>query len=177
MLLYFGATTLSITTLGIMTVAIAKRIITKFVIKTLWKTLRNHCRYDVTFLLLCNNIMLSAGNTKGGIITVPLTSCLTGLDWSVLYIKTKVVSCHTADSKPVKQEVNGTVILPPFVFLAECLALCQSHGYRKAKNRLLKFCYVPATSAAQNRLLFYFFAAAVYSTNKQTRQALSSLYS
>ncbi len=24
------------------------------------------------------------GNTKGGSITVPLTSCLTGLDWSVL---------------------------------------------------------------------------------------------
>ncbi len=23
------------------------------------------------------------------------------------------MSCHTADSKPVKQEVNGTVILPP----------------------------------------------------------------
>ena len=31
-------------------------------------------------------------------------------------IKTKIVSCHTADSKPVKQEVNGTVILPPLVF-------------------------------------------------------------
>jgi hypothetical protein len=30
--------------------------------------------------------------------------------------KTKIVSCHTADSKPVKQEVNGTVILPPLVF-------------------------------------------------------------
>jgi hypothetical protein len=30
--------------------------------------------------------------------------------------KTKIASCHTADSKPVKQEVNGTVILPPFVF-------------------------------------------------------------
>jgi hypothetical protein len=28
----------------------------------------------------------------------------------------KIVSCHTADSKPVKQEVNGTVILPPLVF-------------------------------------------------------------
>jgi hypothetical protein len=56
------------------------------------------------------------GNTKGGSITVPLTSCLTGLDWSVLQIKTKIVSCHTADSKPVKQEVNGTVILPPLVF-------------------------------------------------------------
>jgi len=31
-----------------------------------------------------------------------------------LQIKTKIVSCHTANSKPVKQEVNGTVILPPF---------------------------------------------------------------
>jgi hypothetical protein len=31
-------------------------------------------------------------------------------------MKTKVVSCHTAHSKPVKQEVNGTVILPPLVF-------------------------------------------------------------
>jgi hypothetical protein len=29
-----------------------------------------------------------------------------------LQIKTKIVSCHTADSKPVKQEVNGTVICP-----------------------------------------------------------------
>ncbi len=29
-------------------------------------------------------------------------------------MKTKIVSCHTADSKPSKQEVNGTVILPPF---------------------------------------------------------------
>ncbi len=53
-----------------------------------------------------------SGNTKGGSITVPLTSCLTGLDWFVLQIKTNIVSCHTADSKPVKHEVNGTVILP-----------------------------------------------------------------
>ncbi len=59
---------------------------------------------------------VKAGNTKGGRITVPLTSCLTGLDLSVLQIKTKSVSCHTADSKPVKQEVNGTVILPPLEF-------------------------------------------------------------
>jgi hypothetical protein len=43
---------------------------------------------------------------------------LTGLDWSVLQIKTKIVSSHTADSKPIKQEVNGTVILPPLVFPA-----------------------------------------------------------
>ncbi len=33
-------------------------------------------------------------------------------------IKTKVVSCHTPYSKPVKQEVNGTVILPSLVFPA-----------------------------------------------------------
>jgi hypothetical protein len=33
-----------------------------------------------------------------------------------LQIKTKIVSCHTANSKPVKQEVNSTVILPPLVF-------------------------------------------------------------
>jgi hypothetical protein len=54
--------------------------------------------------------------SKGGSITVLLTSCLTGLDKSVLQIKTKIVSSHTADSKPAKQEVNGTMILPPLVF-------------------------------------------------------------
>jgi hypothetical protein len=36
-----------------------------------------------------------------------------------LQIKTKAVSSHTADSKPVKQEVNGTVRLPPLVFPAK----------------------------------------------------------
>jgi hypothetical protein len=36
-----------------------------------------------------------------GSITVLLTSCLTGLDQSVLQIKTKIVCCHTADSKPI----------------------------------------------------------------------------
>jgi len=35
-----------------------------------------------------------------------------------LQIKTKTVSFQTADSKPVKQEVNGTVILPSLVFPA-----------------------------------------------------------
>jgi hypothetical protein len=33
-----------------------------------------------------------------------------------LQIKTKIVSCHTADSKAAKQEFNHTVILPPLVF-------------------------------------------------------------
>jgi hypothetical protein len=34
-----------------------------------------------------------------------------------LQIKTKIVG-YTADSKPVKQEINGTVILSPLVFPA-----------------------------------------------------------
>jgi hypothetical protein len=33
-----------------------------------------------------------------------------------LQIKTKIVSYHTADSKPVKREVNSTLIFPPLVF-------------------------------------------------------------
>jgi hypothetical protein len=65
-------------------------------------------------------------NTKGGSITVPLTSYLTGLDWFVLQIKTNIVSCHTADSKPVKQEVSGTVILPPLVFPGRMFVLSWS---------------------------------------------------
>ncbi len=32
-----------------------------------------------------------------------------------MQIKTKIVSSHTADSRPVKQEVKGTVILLPSV--------------------------------------------------------------
>ncbi len=61
------------------------------------------------------------GTLKGGSITVQLTSCLTGLDKSVLQVKTKIVRSHTADSKPVKQEVKGTVILPPLVLPAQML--------------------------------------------------------
>jgi hypothetical protein len=41
---------------------------------------------------------------------------------------------------------------------------------KRCKNRLLKFCYVPATSAAHNKLLF--FAAAVYSTNEANKAGL-----
>jgi hypothetical protein len=56
-----------------------------------------------------------------GSIAVLLTSCSTGLDLSVLQIQTKIVSCHTADSKPVKQEVDITVILSPLIFPGFCL--------------------------------------------------------
>jgi hypothetical protein len=68
-------------------------------------------------------LMVSSGNTQGGSITVPLTSCLTGLDQSVLQIKAKIVNCHTADSKPVKQKVSsgntegGSIAVP----LTSCL--------------------------------------------------------
>jgi hypothetical protein len=60
--------------------------------------------------------LISPGNTKGGSFAELLTYCLTGLDYSVLQIKTKLVSSHTANSTPIKQEVNSTVILPPLVF-------------------------------------------------------------
>ncbi len=46
-----------------------------------------------------------------------MASCLTGLDLPVLQIKTKIVGCYTANSKTVNQEVNGTVILPPLVYV------------------------------------------------------------
>jgi len=39
-----------------------------------------------------------------------------------LQIKTKIVSCHITDSKPVKQEVNGRGILPPLVYPAGTFA-------------------------------------------------------
>jgi hypothetical protein len=40
-----------------------------------------------------------------------------------MQITTKIVSCHTADTKPVKQEVTGTVILPPLVFPDVCIVM------------------------------------------------------
>ncbi len=69
-----------------------------------------------------------AGNTKGGSIIVPLTSCLTGLELSVFQIKPKIDSCHTADSKTVKQEGNRTVKLPPLVFPAHSKSKHSQHS-------------------------------------------------
>ncbi len=77
-------------------------------------------RKNAFFLSLPQQRMFTTGNTKGGSINVLFTSCLTGLDQSVLQIKTKIFSCHTSNSKPVKQEVKGTVILPPLVFPVHC---------------------------------------------------------
>jgi hypothetical protein len=80
----------------------------------------------------------AARNTSGGSITVLLTSCLTGLDKSVLQMKTKIISSHAADSKPVKQEVNGTVILPPLVFPDCCLVL--SHNQKMTTRNQPSLC-------------------------------------
>jgi hypothetical protein len=93
-------------------------------------------------------------------------SCLTGLDQSVLQIKTKNVSCHTADSKPVKQEVNSTLILLPLVFPAQHIIVTWDHTYLK-KSRLLKFVMFLATCAASSSGIF---AAATNSAN-QTNKA------
>jgi hypothetical protein len=52
-----------------------------------------------------------------------------------LQIKTKIVSSHTADSKPVKQEVNGTVILPPLVFPVEILDKFRLVTFHKIQHK------------------------------------------
>ncbi len=61
-------------------------------------------------------LFVSPVNTKGG-CTVPLTSCLTGLESAVWQQTIFVFICITDLSKPVKQVVNGIVILFSFVFL------------------------------------------------------------
>jgi hypothetical protein len=58
------------------------------------------------------------GNTKGGSITVLLTSCFDWFGISCMTTDNFVFICQTDYSKPVKQEVNGTMILPPLVFPA-----------------------------------------------------------
>ncbi len=94
-------------------------------------------RYEPFIALSIENVALPfSGNTKGGSITVPLTPCLTGLDLSVLQMKTKIVSCHTADSKLLKQEINGIVILPRLVFPAFLFAAIYSQ--LKCKIRLFQ---------------------------------------
>ncbi len=58
--------------------------------------------------------MNQPGNTKGGSMTVPLISCLNGLESAVWQLTIFVFIWKTDLSKPVKQEVNSTVIFPPF---------------------------------------------------------------
>ena len=46
----------------------------------------------------------------------------------------------------------------------------------RRKNRLLKFCYVPTTSAAHNRLLFFFWLRPFTVLMKQTRAVKQSIF-
>jgi hypothetical protein len=82
---------------------------------------------------------VSAGNTKRGSITVVLISCLTGLESAIWQLPIFVFISKTSQSKPVKQEVNGTVILPPpLVFPG--LSLILSMGWTEdMSNYLVKF--------------------------------------
>jgi hypothetical protein len=59
-------------------------------------------------------MLVYSGNTRWASITVLLTSCLTGLESPVWLMTIFAFICKTDYSKPVKQEVNGKVILPPF---------------------------------------------------------------
>ncbi len=121
--------------------------------------------------LLCNSALyiipisdwmiewLNQGILKGEVsCTVLLTSCVTGLDKSVLQTKTKIVSCLTAHSKPVKQEVNSTVMLPTLVFPAQghynrypstepCTSslrdYCQWLNQRILKGEVSLYCWPP----------------------------------
>jgi hypothetical protein len=61
-----------------------------------------------------------------------------------LEIKTIIVSCHTANSKPVKFEVNGKVTLPPLVFPE----LCSSRDYKASSTSVVcKHVVCPVTIA------------------------------
>ncbi len=71
-------------------------------------------------------------------------------------MKTKIVSYHTADSKAFKQEVNGTVTLPPLEFPGQsypgtCLKFCSMRLETSNTHyiKLKKNCH--ATSLAERR--------------------------
>ncbi len=48
---------------------------------------------------------------------------------------------------------------------------CKEHRHWKSLNRLLKVCYVPATSTVLIAFFSSFFAAAIYSTNEANKAA------
>ncbi len=81
--------------------------------------------------------------------------------------KAKIVSSHTADSKPVLQEVNGTVILPPLLFLvnshslvlqSSCVIKHNYHGkyHRMALNNPDKSFITLAQGGKLNTAVIYF---------------------
>ncbi len=99
-----------------------------------------------------NKICISAGpgNTKGDSIPVPLTSCLTGLVSAIWQLTIFVFICKKDKAKPIKQEINGIVILPHLGFPGRsnglfCLSLYQSHLILQLSVQLLVCLSVPSS--------------------------------
>jgi hypothetical protein len=90
------------------------------------------------------------GNTKGGSITVPLTSCLTGLESAVWQLTIFVFIFIL--SKPVKQEVNGTVILSPLVFPVRTYE--QGNTYRRERLATVELLIIVACFGAELNNMF-----------------------
>ncbi len=80
--------------------------------------------------------IILTGNTKRGSINVLLTSCLPGLESAVWQLTFFVFICKTDLSIPVKQEVNGTVILP----LKYSLAL-NGLAYYDGRKNIYRICH------------------------------------
>jgi len=79
----------------------------------------------------------TTGNTEGGSITALLTSCLTGLESDVWKLTSFFLSAKQTNPKPVKQEVNGTVIIPPF-----SIPYNDTHHSIHVITKLPIYCYV-----------------------------------
>jgi len=69
--------------------------------------------------------------------------------------KTKIVSCHKADSKPVKQEVIGTVILPLLVFPATSIKNVTLTPLNGVYVKILTHCHISATHMSHLQEGFY----------------------
>ncbi len=95
------------------------------------------------------------GNTKWGSITVLLTSCLTGLESAAWQLTIFVFICKTDESKPVKQEVNGTAILPPLIFPGlsySCLLSKELSSLLVAMGFILKCAKIKKAFAVSNKV-------------------------
>jgi hypothetical protein len=70
-----------------------------------------------------------------------------------------------------KRHTTATVSFLVLPYLCNWTTKRNNHRYRKSLNRLLKVCYVPATSAVLVAFFSYFFAAAINSTNEANKAA------
>jgi hypothetical protein len=96
------------------------------------RTGNSDARKTETKILLNLTQVFYPGNTKGGSITVPLTSCLIVFDKSVSQIKTKIVSSHTADPSQTGGQWYGDTFpfsIPWFYQMAKFLTLVASHQH------------------------------------------------